>query len=106
MDKKSIVSKVIKKLAVLGKPKDPISEDDKQKLLKIFWNEKEPRNVIKILQTFFQEKKPSKEAKQELFTYFKLKGLFKQSLNLNENMEKAWRLLLKENNLREFLLEN
>jgi len=85
--------------------KDPISDNKKERLLKLLWNEDEPRNVISLLQTFFREKRYSKEAKQDLFKFFKFKGLFKRALR-HKNMEKAWRLLLKEHRLQGFLLEN
>ena len=106
MDKQVIIRKVMSKLGMIGEPSDPVEDRDKQRFLKLFWNEREPRNVIKILQTFFQKESLSKEAKQDLFKFFKLKGLFKRSLTLHKDMEKAWRLLLKESDLKGFLLEN
>ena len=106
MDRNDIIKKTLIKLGmIIGEPQDPVPEHSKEKLLKILWNEDEPRNVIKIIQGFFLSKRYSKEAKQDLFYFFKKKGLFKRSLR-HRNMEKAWRILLKEQKLQGFMLEN
>ena len=105
MDRQGIIKKVMHKLGMLGQLDNPIQDNLKQGLLKKLWNEKDPKKVIRLVQDTFQRVNPSKEAKQDLFKFFKLKGLFKRSLR-HENMEKAWRVLLKENDLEGFLLEN
>lgn len=105
MNRQVIISKVMSKLGMMGDPSDPIDERMKDKLLKRLWNEEEPRNVISLLQSLFRKENSSKEAKQDLFKFFKLKGLFKRSLQ-HKDMEKAWRLLLKESRLDGFSLEN
>ena len=105
MDRQVIISKVMGKLGMLGEPNDPLDDAMKNKLLRTLWNDDEPKNVLSLLQTFFERKNCSKEAKQDLFKFFKLKGLFKRSLR-HKDMEKAWRLLLKESDLSGFMLEN
>jgi len=106
MNRQRIINKTIKKLSMLGKPKDPISLQKKEKLLKGLWNEKNPKKVYEIIQKEILRLNPSKEATQDLFKFFKLKGLFKRSLSFHKDMEKSWRHLLKENGLKGFLLEN
>jgi hypothetical protein len=93
------------KLGMLGQPKDPINDDLKNNLLKALWNEDEPIKVTNRIQKLFKESNPSKEAIQDLFKFFKLKGLFKRNLR-NKGMDQTWRLLLKENGLQGFMLEN
>jgi len=105
MNRQDVIKKAMIKLGMMGDSQDLIDNEDKQNILKRLWNERDPRKVIKDVQDLFVRIRPSKEAKQDLFKFFKLKGLFKRSLPY-ENMEKAWRLLLKENDLRGFLLEN
>jgi len=105
VDKQDIVSKVLLKFGMLGEAHDPIDANTKSRLLRRFWNEDEPRNVLKVMQQLFVDRSPSKESKQDLFKFFKLKGLFKRSLR-HKDMEKAWRLLLREHDLRSFSLEN
>jgi len=105
MDKSVIVYKTMIKLGMLGQPKDPINDDLKNNLLKALWNEDEPIKVTNQIQKLFKESNPSKEAIQDLFKFFKLKGLFKRNLR-NKGMDQTWRLLLKENGLQGFMLEN
>lgn len=105
MDRKKIIQKAMTKLGMLGQPKDPIEDDSKNKILKSLWNEVDPTEVTNQIQKLFKDRNPSKESKQDLFKFFKLKGLFKRSLR-NRGMEQAWRLLLKENGLQGFMLEN
>lgn len=105
MNRQDIINKTMTKMGMLGDPRDPIDDRMKDKILKRFWNEDEPRNVISVLQSLFRKENPSKEAKQDLFKFFKLKGLFKRILR-HKDMEKAWRLMLKEHGLRGFSLEN
>ena len=90
---------------MLGDPNDPLDDSLKNDILKDLWNERDPMKVIKQVQDVLIEKRLSKEAKQDLFSFFKLKGLFKRNLRY-PNMEKAWRFLLKEHDLRGFLLES
>ena len=96
MIRQDIIDRAMTKLGMIGDPEDPISTQDKEDLLKTFWNEKEPRVIIKKLQDFFNEEKKSKEAKQDLLKFFKLKGLFKRSDRNNHDNTKAWRLIVKE----------
>jgi len=102
MNKQEIVNKVLVKLGMIGEPQDLIKKED---LLNTLWNEKDPKKVIKLIQNLFFELKPSKEAKQDLFKFFKLKGLFKRSVQ-HPNMEKAWRLWAKEYKINNFRFES
>ena len=104
MKRNEIIQKTMIKLSMIGAPEDAINDATKKMLLKRLWNDREPRNVIRLVQTLFRNENTSKEGKQDLFKFFKSKGLFKRTLQF-PNMEKAWRLLLKESNLQGFLLE-
>ena len=104
MDRQEIINKTMVKLGMLGEPKDPIDKVIKERILRRLWNERNPRNVIKLIQDAFVKFNSSKEAKQDLFKFFKQKGLIKRTLK-HKNMERAWRLLLNENGLKGFLLE-
>jgi len=105
MDRQAdIVKKVMKKLGMIGEPKDPVDDNRKNNLLKTLWNQREPENIYKIVDGFFKKEALSKEAKQDLLKFFKLKGLIKRTIKFGA--EKMWRILLKENDLQGFLLEN
>jgi len=107
VNRQAIINKTMTKLGMLGDPKDPLDENLKQKLLKRFWNEKEPENIYKITNSLIRRDNLSKEAVQDLMKFFKLKGLFKRLLHFNvRGMEKMWRTILKEQRLQGFLLEN
>jgi len=104
MDRQEIIKKAMQKLAMIGEPSDPVNDVKKNNLKTILWNQKEPKNVYSIVNSFIKEQKLSKESKQDLFKFFKLKGLIKRSLTFGT--EKAWRQLLADHDLKGFLLEN
>lgn len=95
----------MQKLGMLGNPNDPVDKVIKIKLLKRFWNEKEPENIYKTLKTLIRKENASKESVQDLLKFFKMRGLFKRTLP-TQGMEKMWRTILKEQRLQGFLLEN
>ncbi len=105
MNKQDIVNKVMVKLGMMGQPNDPLSEERKQKLLREFWNEKNPDNVDATIRETIEKEKLSKESVQDLLKFFKLKGLFKRTLEY-PGIEKVWRYLLKDQKLQGFLLLN
>lgn len=106
IDRQKLIKKTLIKLGMLGDPKDPIPLQEKKELLKDFWNERNPENIVKSFGKTLQKYNPSKEAIQDLFKYLKLKGLFKRSFSLHPKMEETWRSLLKQYGLKGFLLEN
>jgi len=105
MDKQAIIDKVMNKLGMLGDPNDPVDESLKTKLLKRFWNEKEPEKIYDLVSKLIRRDNLSKESVQDLLKFLKLKGLFKRNLR-TQGMEKMWRTILKEQRLQGFLLEN
>ena len=105
MDRQEIIKKAMIKLGVLGDPSDPVANVIKQNFLKQFWNEKNPEKISKDLKSLIDKENLSKQSVQNLFKFFKLKGLFKKTLPI-QGMERMWRTLLKENQLQGFLLEN
>ena len=107
MDRQEIIKKAMVKLGMMGDPSDPVDDTFKQKLLKSFWNEKDPDKIYKITNGLIRRDDLSKEAVQDLMKFFKLKGLFKRLLNFNvRGMEQMWRTILKEQKLQGFSLEN
>jgi len=107
MVRQEIINKTMVKLGMLGDPNDPVDESLKTKLLKRFWNEKEPEKIYDLMSKLVRRDNLSKEAVQDLLKFFKQKGLFKRLLHFNiQGMEKMWRTILKEQRLQGFLLEN
>ena len=104
MDRLEIIKKAMIKLGMIGDPSDPVNDIKKNNLKKILWNQKEPKNVYSIINTFIEEQKLSKEAKQDLFKFFKFEGLIKHSLTFGT--EKAWQQLKKDHGLQGFLLQS
>jgi hypothetical protein len=105
MNRQDIICKVMTKLAMLGDPSDPVDDNLKNRLLKQFWNEKNPEKIGNDLKDLVVKQELSKQSVQNLFKFFKLKGLFKRTLPI-QGMERMWRTILKENQLQGFLLEN
>ena len=105
MNRQNLIQKTLFKLGMLGDPQDSADDQIKQRLLKQFWNEKEPANVDKLMRGFIDKENLSKESIQNLLKFFKLKGLFKKTLSY-PGIEKIWRIILKDYKLQGFLLEN
>ena len=66
---------------------------------------KEPRNIIKLLQTYRNENKLSRQDSIKLMGKIQQKGIIDKSLKANKDAEKAWRLLLKTWGIPSFRLE-
>lgn len=66
---------------------------------------KEPRNLIKFLQTFYKIHRLNKQECIKLMGKIQQKGIIDKFLRSHKDAEKAWRILLKEWKIPEFRLE-
>ena len=106
MDKCKLVKKVIAKIERNG-DNDSLQEKvdaliEQMSLPQIY---KEPRNIIKVLQTFHKDHALSPQESLKLMGKIQQKGIITKSLRSNKDSEKAWRLLLKEWKIPNFRLE-
>jgi len=66
---------------------------------------REPRNIIRILQEFYNENKLSTQEALNLMGKIQQAGIITKSMKAHKDAEKAWRLLLKEWKIPSFRLE-
>jgi hypothetical protein len=113
MDRTRIIKKAMEKLSLSVVKK---IEEDKMKehingikrlVMRLKPDDLEaPKTFLKLFGEMIDREKYEKEEIQEILTNAKKMGLIKKSMRSNKFMERAWRAILKNFDLKGFLLEN
>ena len=110
MDRKIVIAKVLRKLAkketnpqVLTAIVNKIKRVYQKNQKKDFNDQSLPREVLKIMGDYMDEYTFDQKDKLFILKEVKRNNLF--NFNLNKNLEKAWRLILKKWNLSNYRLE-